>query len=367
MKNKNILLSAYAFYPEFGGLEQQMLLLAKEWIKAGHSVTVLTEKSEALSKSFEMYEGIKIIRLPYSKNRSLINYISLIFHISKFIISQRNKYDFIHLRAALTLYPLVFGFWKASGVLKTTTVVTADTGGDRDEIIRVNDWPFSSLLKFFFNKHDYLNSICSVNYQHYLELGFPVTKLTTISNGVDTSLFLKTSYPKKVKNFIFLGRLIPEKGLLELVAAVSQVIEQFPDVQLHIAGDGILDANLKKMTSQFGLQKNIIFHGKLDGAEKESFFDLGECLVLPSYSEGLPLSVLEAAVRKKVLLTTDVSDLKKLFGSQIIICNKKDVADLAKKMLEILKKDFSNSLDYAAVVSKIDIKNIAIQYLDLYN
>jgi len=170
-----------------------------------------------------------------------------------------------------------------------------------------------------------------------------------------------------VKNFIFLGRLIPEKGLQELVTAMKQVVKDFPKTQLHIAGDGPSMTELKNKTSELDLSHNVHFHGKLEGLQKEAFFDLGECLTLPSYSEGLPLSVLEATVRKKVLLTTDVSDLKTLFGSQLTICKKRDSVDLAKKMITILKKDFSNGLEYSGIVSRIDIQVVAKEYLKLFN
>jgi glycosyltransferase involved in cell wall biosynthesis len=301
MTKKRILLSAYAFYPEFGGLEQQMYLLAKEWLKLGHSVTILTEQPSLESLQLETIEGIKVCRLPFAKKRDFFSYCRLVLALSWFIVKNRNAFDCIHLRAALTLYPLVFGFWKAPGVIRAPSVVTADTGGDNDEIIQVKQWPLSWLLQYFFNQHNYLNSICSANYRHYLELGFPTAKLTTISNGVDISAFQKAKYPSKVKNFIFLGRLIPEKGLLELVSAMQLVVKEFPKTQLHIAGDGPLMTELKNKTLELDLNDSIHFHGKLEGLQKEGFFNLGECLVLPSYSEGLPLSVLEAAEKKYCL------------------------------------------------------------------
>jgi glycosyltransferase involved in cell wall biosynthesis len=366
MIKKRILLSAYAFYPEFGGLEQQMYLLAQEFIKLGHSVTVLTEKPDINSPQTEIIDSIRVHRLPYSKGRSVIDYVRLIVSLCSYIIAHRKDFDVAYLRSALTLYPLIFSILKFFKCIAYPVSVTADTGGENDEISIVKRWPLYQVMVFFFKSLNSFNSICEANYDHYLELGIPESKITRISNGIHIDTFQKASYPSRVTNFIFLGRFIKEKGLYELVDAVKIVKKIFPDFKLYIAGDGAEKNALFSKIRAEDLQSTIIYKGVVSGKAKEAFLGLGECLVLPSYSEGLPGVVLEAAARKKIILSTRVGDLETLFSKNILFCKKRSSADLAKMMLIALRTNFSSTVDYSVVVSSVDIKRTSKQYLVLF-
>lgn len=239
LSSKRILFSAYAFYPAFGGLEQQIYLLAQEYIKLGFTVDVLTEKLSVDAQTFEVIEKINIYRVPFSAKRNFISYLKLLFFLSKFIFEHRNDYDFCILRAALTLYPLIFGFWKLLHVITYCTFVTADTGGDADEIIILKRNPLYKLMLPIFNQNDFFNSICATNYQHYLDLGFNPDKLTTVANGLNIAPYKKALPPKQVRTFLYLGRFIKKKGIYELLAAFNKLHQIYPNTKLLLAGDGL--------------------------------------------------------------------------------------------------------------------------------
>lgn len=365
MQNKSILFSAYAFFPEFGGLEQQIYLLAQEYLKLGYTVDVLTEKTRPDLPSIEIIDGITVYRLPFYQKRSVFSYVSLIIRLSAFIIKNRDKYSFIILRAALTLYPLIFGFWKKIGILKTITWVTADTGGDNDEIIIVKKWPFYSVMISIFSAHDYLNSVSSGNYKHYKMLGFPDNKLTYISNGIDISGFNNYVYPKKVTSFIFLGRLIKEKGIYELLQAFTYFHKKHPQSKLYIGGDGPERTRIVNYISNNNLSESIIYKGVIDQNNKNDFYSLGECLVQPSYSEGFGLVYAEAAVRKRIIISTDVADLKKLYGSQICFCQKRSITSIFRCLEYVYASKKFKYINYADVIHTFDIKRTSAQILKL--
>lgn len=367
MLNKSILISAYAFYPEFGGLEQQIYLLAQEYLALGYSVDVLTEKTRPNLKTKERVDGITVYRMPYYRSRSILSYFFLIFWLSLFILQNRKKYSFIILRAALTLYPLIFGVWKCFGLLKTITWVTADTGGAHDEIILVKKWPMHQLMIMIFRMHDYLNSICTDNYNHYLELGLPINKLTRISNGIDISSFSSHSYPKKVRSFLFFGRLIKQKGIYELIKAFSQFNRLYPNAKLFIGGDGPERDTIIDFIKKNNLEKVIIYKGPINNKLKDQFYSLGECLVNPSYSEGFGLVYSEAAVRKKVIISTDVADLKKMYGKMIFFCKKSDPKNLFTVLQQVYTATGFPQLNYEPVIQTFDIKKTSRQILALSN
>jgi glycosyltransferase involved in cell wall biosynthesis len=352
---KKILFAAYAFLPEFGGLEQQIYILAKHYQKIGYQVDVLTEKSATNQSALEVLDGIRVYRVPYSKDRSVFSYLALILHLSSYILAHGREYEVIHLRAALTLYPLLFSFWKWLGAIKVPLYVTADTGGENDEIIAVKKWPFHSLMIFFFNQITWMNSICEANYSHYQQLGFPKKKLTKIGNGIDISYFKNAKYPKKVTNFLFLGRIIKEKGVYELLYAFALLLKKFPEAKLHLAGDGKEKGALLNIIKDRDLIGSVLYHGVISGQDKEKLFSRIDCLVLPSYSEGFSLVCAEAAAHKKIIIATNVADLKKNFGSNIFFCKKRNVIDLYKSMaLVCQKKDFT-FVNYDFIIKQFDI------------
>ena len=141
-----------------------------------------------------------------------------------------------------------------------------------------------------------------------------------IPNGVDlppdsepnTASGFDKDRPSDRKTLLFLGRLHPKKGLLNLLKAWSLVVAQSPALaeswQLRIAGwdqGGHLQA-LRSLVGELGLGAVVHFVGPLYGEEKAVALRQADAFVLPSFSEGLPLSVLEAwSYRLPVLMTPE--------------------------------------------------------------
>lgn len=99
---------------------------------------------------------------------------------------------------------------------------------------------------------------------------------------------------------LFLGRIHPKKGIAELVAAFSQLRNYSPELasdwRLVVAGwdDGGHLAEIVALTESLGLSGHVVFPGALFGEEKDSAYANADAFILPSYSEGLPMTVLEA-------------------------------------------------------------------------
>ena len=127
--------------------------------------------------------------------------------------------------------------------------------------------------------------------------------IAVIPNGVDipedldASLFVQRFPAVKGKRIVlFLARLHPKKGLNLLLEAWTLLAPSFPDVHLVIAGpdsEGMQD-RLTDLVTRDGLQDSVLFTGMLGGAIKWSALAAAEVFVLPSQSEGLSVSVLEA-------------------------------------------------------------------------
>ncbi|MCL5784059.1 MAG: glycosyltransferase family 4 protein [Patescibacteria group bacterium] len=363
MINKNILIITPTFYPAFGGIEEQCRLLAEEFIKRGCNVDVLTEQIAPNLPLKEKVDGVNVNRLRRSnrKQRFYLFFISL--GIIVYLLQNRNKYELCIIRT-IKIHSFTVAFMKFFKLFNAKTFVTIDSGGDKDDIVLLKKWPFYKLIIFFLNTHDCLNSICDDNYNHYKNFSFNQNRLSKIYNGINTLKYQKSNYPKNINSFFFIGRLIKDKGIQELLKAFQILIKKYPNKKLYIGGDGEEKEYVLNFIKNNKLKNNVYYLGFIDKDLKETFFQRGDCLVLPSYTEGFPISILEALLYKRLIICSDVSDVKKFYKNSIIYCHKKDVKNLYQKMLYAIENYSSSRLNYDPVIKKIDIKNTVNQILE---
>ena len=85
------------FYPHIGGAEKHVLMISRELVKRNHQVTIATQKYDPKLKSFELIQGIKVVRLPYCEskwgiwrklwqNRQLLNQLTLFTATTSFLV-----------------------------------------------------------------------------------------------------------------------------------------------------------------------------------------------------------------------------------------------------------------------------------------
>ncbi len=161
-----------------------------------------------------------------------------------------------------------------------------------------------------------------------------IANTTVIENGVK-DLFSKYEKTRKKKDsFVFIGRVVKDKGVEELIEAFNVVNEKYSDVELSIYGDG---EDLEKYGQLASKNNKIYFYGKTE--EPLRALAENEIFVLPSYREGLSLSLLDAAMMGKKIIASDVD------GNSEVVINKetgllvpaKSVDKLAEAMIYMLK------------------------------
>jgi glycosyltransferase involved in cell wall biosynthesis len=160
-------------------------------------------------------------------------------------------------------------------------------------------------------------------------------RIEVVPNGVELPEGLTkedTGSREGKKRLLFLGRIHPKKGLVGLLKAWAEIqkpisgIKNSRDWQLVIAGwdqgghEGELKALCAKLDIKFADAKDIgadvIFMGPAFGEEKEALLRSAEAFILPSFSEGLPMSVLEAWAYGLPVVMTPECNLPEGFVSQ---------------------------------------------------
>ncbi|MCM3705702.1 CDP-glycerol glycerophosphotransferase family protein [Cytobacillus firmus] len=111
-------------------------------------------------------------------------------------------------------------------------------------------------------------------------------------------------------NFISIGRLSPEKDHRKLILAFSKIAKIHSYVRLYIVGEGPLEYELKKLSSDIGLKDQVIFTGQL--SNPFYFANKCDCLILSSNHEGQPMTLLEALVIGLPIISTNIPGSKSL-------------------------------------------------------
>jgi sugar transferase (PEP-CTERM/EpsH1 system associated) len=135
------------------------------------------------------------------------------------------------------------------------------------------------------------------------EQGIAPTRVRTVWNGTDLTRFAYQG-PCAGGSVVTVARLSPEKDLGNLLHAAQQVVAAFPEIRFEIAGDGPCREQLLQLSQQLHLSQHVTFHGEL--RDIPSLLARARLFVLPSLSEGISLTLLEAMARGLPLVTTQV-------------------------------------------------------------
>ena len=162
-----------------------------------------------------------------------------------------------------------------------------------------------------------LHALCEAEASVMRNLGLH-NPIAVVPNGVNLADFAELPAPdafdeafpmaKNRRVTLFMARLHPKKGLLPLLESWRALAPEFADWLLVLAGpdEGGHRAQLEAAVEKFGLQDAVLFTGMLDGARKRAALARADAFVLPSWSEGFSIAILEAmACGLPVVLTPE--------------------------------------------------------------
>lgn len=138
----------------------------------------------------------------------------------------------------------------------------------------------------------------------------------------------------QVVRFLFVGWIIREKGIFELAEAVARMPKDSPAFEIHVVGDGVDKEMLEERVAKLDLAKTVTIHGWVDEAEKHRLIQSADVFVLPTYSEGMPVALLEAMAAGLAVITTPVGAIPGLVTSGVHgeLVQPRDVDGLARAL-----------------------------------
>ena len=161
-------------------------------------------------------------------------------------------------------------------------------------------------------------------------------KLEVLYNGIPIPK--ENPYSLQSKDIVYFGVFKKEKGIYDLIDAMALIDSRMdPDVKLKLCGKD-LEGNVEEYIAQKGLSHRVQMMGWCDAAKRDEILRNAAVDVLPSYFEGLSMTVIEAMAYGVPMLTTGISTMPELLGDGITLVEPGDVAALAENLLKLTQE-----------------------------
>lgn len=226
----------------------------------------------------------------------------------------------------------------------------------------------------------YARAIRVVNHREVPELlqkiGIPEDHIiVTPCFYLDFDAFKPMNLPKTGKKVIFTGRLVPNKGIIELIQAFRLVVEAVPEAELLIAGDGVLKEKLRRLTCELQIADHVLFKGMVPHKDVAELNNQSDIFVFPSYNEGAPRSVGEAMACELPVITTQIGIMKEIIqhgvNGMFITWDPRDIAEKIILLLKDKALRHKIALNGRQTVQQFEytkmIREYALRYHELIN
>lgn len=356
-----------------GGVEIVVEELSTRMVKKGYHVIVYNRKSKhAMDKKQKItnitnYKGVELKYALTIDKKGLAAMTSSFFGSLQILFS---KADVVHYHAEgpCAMIPLIKFFSKKK--------IVATIHGLDWQRAKWGSGFASKYIKFgekMAAKYADEIIVLSNNVQEYFKNTYN-RKTNFIPNGVNKPQILKPDiikkkYKLKKEDYIlFLGRIVPEKGIHYLIEAFNKIDT---NKKLVIAGGASdTDSYYSELKEKAKANKNIIFTGFVQGQELEELYSNAYIYCLPSDLEGMPLSLLEAMSYGLCCLTSDIKECSDVIADKGKTFLKSNVDDLTAKIQQLLadenlvKKYKKESQNY--ILEKYNWDDIVEKTLKLY-
>lgn len=342
-------------FSEVGGVENVVRNLSRE-MREEHEVHLITRERPQNAEEFPEFDGVHVIEGTDSFKDYLIKG-------RKWFKENSSKYDILHLHNWSTIIP--------ARKLDCGSVLTYH-GTTMDVALGNNQYHKTPLYwmleQYALTIPDIVTSITDSHMQP-----FRISKHKTIRNGVETEKYkpsnrreeLRKKHDVEGKGILIVAQHEENKGHRNLVKAATEL-----DIEhtIMIPSTGPERERIEKEAEKQDV--NAEFYGKVPEEELIELYQAADIFCLPSWNEGLPLSMLEALSSGLPILVSRVADNKQIVkeskaGKTVKPKDVKDLENKLEKMLdENLKKKASNARKYAE--ENLDWIKVSNKYIEAY-
>ncbi|WP_085305994.1 glycosyltransferase [Colwellia polaris] len=170
-------------------------------------------------------------------------------------------------------------------------------------------------------------------------------KVRTIYNGVNFERFNVDKKPDSSKlKLLFIGNLIPTKGVFELLAAAKLLKDKNVDFELSLIGKGPEKNKLAIYIEQNALQNRVKIIGAIPHAQLNKWFANSHALILPSYREGVPNVIMEALATGTPVVATSVGGIPEVITNKVngILLNSYQPENIYQGIMQFTEQNWSS-------------------------
>lgn len=355
-----------------GGVEIVVEELSTRMAKLGYDVTVYNRSGKhALDKSqktkrIKEYKNVKIKKVLTIDKKGLAAMTSSFFGTFRILFSRADVVHY-HAEGPCAMIPII-KFLSRKRIIVTIHGLDwqrAKWGGFATKYIKFGE-------KMAVKYADEI-IVLSENVKKYFKDNYG-RNTHFIPNGVNKPTILKSKIIKDKYNLskddyiLFLGRIVPEKGVHYLIDAFNSIKT---NKKLVIAGSASdTDNYYQELKNKSKENKNIIFTGFVQGKELEELYSNAYIYCLPSDLEGMPLSLLEAMSYGNCCLTSDIDECSEVLEDKGVIFKKSNIKDLSSKLQKLcddekLVKKYKNE-SQKFILNKYNWDYVVEETLKLY-
>jgi glycosyltransferase involved in cell wall biosynthesis len=355
-------------FPVVGGLERQAHELAKALVQRGHTVHALSSRFDHSQNGFEMIDGIRVHRVEWFEFRPA-RFLLSPFSLARALYKLKCDVDLVHVHNISWFGAFVTLFAKVLGL----PVITKLPGINQSGVAGMRDRPFRTLRIALLKRSDAIITMNSESMAELASTGYPPERVLKVTNGIpllpaaatmSSSSFVSVSV-------VFVGRLIPHKGLLDLLHAWAAVKTRATrPVRLRLIGDGPQESELRALSLTLVVAEVVEFYGYCKDVPAE--LAKADLFVLPSYGEGNSNAILEAMRAGLPIIATRVGGALIQVGSEgeRFLVLPGDRQALADRLLELIEDESLRLRLGAAMRDRIEnvfaIDRVAAVYEQAY-
>lgn len=336
-----------------GGAERASFEIYRRLISSGASISVVTVSPVAGEVGRELVDGIEVLQIPATDlSRFFRAQVSL---APRFVWSPRKYVDtqavnVLHANSVHFQTSIAAARLRSKGDAPLVTTAHLGSPSHLGALLRFATSSYeASVGRLILRRSDGVIAVGHSVSRHLRHLGVSEEKITVVPNGVDHDRFFASTandrQPDGAPHILFVGRLIPNKGPHLLLEALGALRSRQINFSATFVGDGPMRQELVRRAYEMGLGSHVSFAGHVNDVPRR--LRETELLIRPSFTEGLPLAVLEGMASRVCIVAAELPGNSELIrhGENGLLFRTGDVSSLEEQLqLAILDAPLRDSL-----------------------